>query len=71
MHSLDSAEDHRQRLFCILFYLKNGDKLKGIEHPMMKDLEAALHGKRLEGYPTIEEIKDKVDLYGIGIEIKH
>jgi predicted transcriptional regulator len=67
VHSLDSAEDHRQRLFCMLFYLKNADKLEGIEHPMMKDLKAALHGERIEGYPAIEEIKDKADLYGINL----
>jgi predicted transcriptional regulator len=65
VHSLDSAEDHRQRLFCMLFYLKNRDKLGGVEHPMMKDLKAVLQGERIRGYPTIEEIEDKADLYGI------
>ena len=65
VHSLDSAEDYRQRLFCMLFYLKNRDKLEGVEHPMMKDLNTVLHGERIRGYPTIEEIEDKADLYGI------
>ena len=32
---------------------------------MMKNLNGLLHGERIEGYPTIEEIKDKADLYGI------
>ena len=67
VHSLDSAEDHRQRIFCILFYLNNTDKLSGVEHPMMRDLKAVLRGERIEGYPSIEEIKDKADLYGINL----
>jgi predicted transcriptional regulator len=67
VHSLDSAEDHRQRLFCILFYLKNIDKLADVEHPMMKDLKAMLRGERIESYPALEEIKDKADLYGINL----
>ena len=65
IHSLDSAEDYRQKLFCILFYLKNKDKLEGIDHPMMKDLKAALQGERIKGYPTLEDIEDRTDLYDI------
>lgn len=65
IHSLDSAEDYRQKLFCILFYLKNRDKLEGIDHPMMKDLKAALQGKKIKGYPTLEDIEDRTDLYDI------
>ena len=65
IHSLDSAEDYRQKLFCILFYLKNKDKLEGIDHPIMKDLKAALQGKKIKGYPTLEDIEDRTDLYDI------
>jgi hypothetical protein len=65
IHSLDSAEDLRQRLFCILFYLKNRDKLGEVRHSMMTDIKAVLQGERIEGYPTLEDIRDRVDLYGI------
>ena len=65
IHSLDSAEDYRQRLFCILFYLKNRDKLEAIDHPMMKDLKAALQGEWIKGYPTMEDIEDRAGLYDI------
>jgi hypothetical protein len=44
VHSLDSAEDHRQRLFCMLFYPKNRDKLEGVEHPLIKDFESGATG---------------------------
>jgi hypothetical protein len=32
---------------------------------MMKDLKAVLHGERLRGYPTLEDIEDRTDLYDI------
>lgn len=65
IHSLDSALEFSQKLFCLLFYLKNKERLKDIEHPMMKDLLAVLHGERIKGYPTLEDIADRVDLYDI------
>jgi hypothetical protein len=65
IHSLDSAEDLRQRLFCILFYLKNRDKLESVDHPMMKQIKAVLQGESIKGYPSLEEIEDRVDLYEI------
>jgi len=65
IHSLDSAGEFSQRLFCILFYLKNRDKLEAIDHPMMKDLKAVLQGERIKGYPTLEDIEDRADLYDI------
>ncbi|VVB65025.1 Sugar-specific transcriptional regulator TrmB [uncultured archaeon] len=67
IHSLDSAEDLRQRLFCILFYLKNRDQLGKVEHPMMADIKAVLHGERVKGYPALEDIRDRAELYGINL----
>jgi predicted transcriptional regulator len=46
IHSLDSAGEMQQKLFCVLFYLKNRDKLEAIDHPMMKNLKAVLQGER-------------------------
>ena len=46
VHSLDSAWESSQKLFCVLFYLKNRDRLERIDHPMMKDLKAVLQGGR-------------------------
>jgi predicted transcriptional regulator len=64
-HSLDSANSIYQRLYCILFYLKNKESLKGLQHPMMEDIRAVLRGERLKGYPTQEEIEEQAKLYGI------
>lgn len=65
IHSLDAAESVSQRLYCILFYLKNEDSLKGIEHPMMKEIRAVLKGKVIKGYPIYDEVKDRMEVYGI------
>jgi predicted transcriptional regulator len=65
IHSLDSAWEFSQKLFCVLFYLKNRDKLEGIDHLMMKDLKSVLQGERIKGYPTMEDIEDRTDLYDI------
>ncbi len=65
IHSLESAESLQHRLFCILFYLKNRDKLKGIDHPMMKQIKAVLQGESIKGYPSLEEIEDRAELYEI------
>ncbi len=64
-HSLDSAEGISQRLYCILFYLKNKESLEEVRHPMMVDIRAVLKGERLKGYPTKEEIEEQAELYGI------
>jgi predicted transcriptional regulator len=66
VHSLDSAWESSQKLFCVLFYLKNmknRDRLERIDHPMMKDLKAVLQGERIRGYPTLDDIEDRTDLY--------
>ena len=65
IHSLDSAEDYRQRLFCVLFYLKNRDELKDVRHPMMESIRAALRGEHIKGYPTREDIEEQAELYEI------
>lgn len=65
IHSLDSAGELQQKLFCVLFYLKNRDKLEKIDHPMMKDLKALLQGEKIKDYPTLEDIEDRTDLYDI------
>ncbi len=65
IHSLDSAESISQRLYCILFYLKNKEALKDVQHPMMESIRAVLKGESIKGYPSIEEIEDQAELYGI------
>ena len=65
VHSLDSADEIQNRLFCILFYLKNRHKLKSIRHPMMRDIRAILRHKHIKGYPTYEEVMDRMLVYAL------
>jgi len=65
IHSLDSAEGISQRLYCILFYLKNKEALKKVLHPMIESIRAVLRGEHIKGYPTVEEIEEQAELYGI------
>ncbi|VVB63826.1 Uncharacterised protein [uncultured archaeon] len=46
IHSFDSVEDHRQRLFWILFYLKYRDKLESVQHPMVDEIKAVLKERK-------------------------
>lgn len=69
IHSLDSAESISQRLYCILFYLKNEVVLKNIRHPMMKNIRAVLRGKHVRGYPTLGEIEEQAELYDIALKL--
>jgi hypothetical protein len=48
-----------------LFYLKHKDRLEGIEHPMVKDILAVLQGEKVKGYPSMEDIEDRTEMYGI------
>ncbi len=45
IHSLDSAWEHSQKLFCVLFYLKNRNKLEAVDHPMMQDILESAAGR--------------------------
>ncbi len=68
VHSLDSAESISHRLYCILFYLKNKEALKDVQHPMMESIGAVLRGKSIKGYPSLEEVEEQAELYDIAFE---
>jgi DNA-binding MarR family transcriptional regulator len=68
--SLLIAEDnkeYRTKLYVILFYLKHKKRLKGIKPELISKLYEVLKGKRINEFPTLEEIKEKAKLYDIRI----
>lgn len=65
IHSLDSADDISHRLYCIIFYIKNKRELSDVRHPMLKDIKNVLNGKHVNGFPTHEEVMDRVSVYAI------
>ena len=69
IHSLDSADNISYKIFCILFYLKYGHNLKNVNHPMVKKIKLVLNEKHLKGYPRLDDIIDRAELYDI--ELPH
>ena len=77
-HALYVAEKDpsvRHFIFLALYYCKYEEELKDVKHEIVENLKLVLQGKRIRGYPALEEIKEKAEMYGIeikgdGIEIK-
>lgn len=70
LHSIyivNKEKDYRYLTYLILFYLKFRDEFLKIRHPILKKIESILKGKTIEGYPTLDEIKEKCLLYDIKI----
>jgi len=63
--ALNIAKTLREKMSCILFYLKNKILLKGIKHPLLEEIKLVLEKEEIKGYPSIKEIKEKADEYDI------
>ncbi len=57
----------RNLTFICLFFLKNKNDLLSIKHPILNKIKQILKGKNIQGYPTLEEIKEKAEVYDIRI----
>ncbi|MCK5031430.1 MAG: hypothetical protein KAR64_08185 [Thermoplasmatales archaeon] len=57
----------RNLTFICLFFLKNKNDLLSIKHLILNKIKQILKGKNIQGYPTLEEIKEKADVYDIRI----
>lgn len=67
-HSLyitQKETDRRNLTYIGLFYSKYKDELKIIKHPILNKIKRVLKGENIIGYPTIEELKEKAELYDI------
>jgi len=68
-HSLYVVEkdgDIRNLIFIALFYAKYKREFK-IKHEILTDLNAVLAGRKIDGYPTYEELKDRAEVYSIKV----
>ena len=68
MHSLyitQKEKDIRNLTYIGLFYAKYKHELQKIHHPIVDKIKLILKGERLEGYPTLEELRDKAEAYDI------
>lgn len=57
----------RNLTFICLFFLKNKNDLLSIKHLILNKIKQILKGKNIQGYPTLEEIKEKAEVYDIRI----
>ena len=64
---LKDDKDYRKILYAILFYIKNKRKLKKVKHELVYKFQLILKGEKIEGFPSLEEIKEKTKQYDIKI----
>jgi len=64
---LKDDKDYRKILYAILFYIKNKIKLKRVKHELVYKFQLILKGEKIEGFPSLEEIKEKAKQYDIKI----
>ncbi|MFH1649933.1 MAG: hypothetical protein ABIA93_05265 [Candidatus Woesearchaeota archaeon] len=57
----------RFNLYLVLFYAKHKKKLKMVKHPLIENIFSALNGNSVSGFPRIEELMTKAELYDIKI----
>src|SRR3989338_7062905 len=70
LHSLHVANrdrNSRHLIFTALFYAKFKDKLPTIKHPLLDLIKRILAGEKIPGYPDLNEIREKADIYDIQI----
>ncbi len=69
-HSLQVAEKEksvRYYIYIALFYLKYKTKLISIKNSILNSLSEILKGKIMPGFPKLEEIKEKAEIYNIAV----
>lgn len=54
-------------IFIALFYAKYKKSLFRIKHKILENLDNIFKGQRIQGYPSLEEIRDRAEVYGIKI----
>ena len=68
IHSLyitEKEKDIRHLTYISLFYAKYKNELTDVKHPLLDNIKQILQGKHIEGYPSLEEIQEKADVYDI------
>jgi len=68
LHSLyitEKEEESRHITYIALFYIKYKKELTNIKHVFLENITQILQGKHIKGYPSLEEIKEKAEVYDI------
>ncbi|MBD3227625.1 MAG: hypothetical protein GF329_05495 [Candidatus Lokiarchaeota archaeon] len=67
IYIINKEKDYRYLTYVALFYIKFRCEFTKIKNPMLKNFNNILKGSKIEGYPTLDEIKEKGELYDIKI----
>jgi len=65
LHITQKETDRRNLTYIGLFYSKCRDDMQNIKHPILDMIKLVLNGETIKGYPTIEELREKADVYDI------
>jgi predicted transcriptional regulator len=66
LYIIEKDNDIRYLIFIALFYAKYKKEIK-IQHQIIGNISLVLAGKDVKGYPTIQEIKDRAEVYKIKV----
>ena len=66
LYILEKEKDIRNIIFVALFYAKYKKEFK-IKHEILMNISAVLAKRKVNGYPTYQEIKDRAEVYGIKV----
>jgi len=66
LYVVEKDKDIRNLIFVALFYAKYKKEFK-IKHGILTNLNEVLAGRKINGYPTYEELKDRAEVYGIKV----
>lgn len=69
-HSLyvaEKNEETRSIIFIALFYAKHKKDLRQVKHRILDDLYLIFKGEKIPRYPTLQEIKDRAEVYDIEV----
>lgn len=72
LYVAQKSKEIRHLIFVALFYAKYKREIARIKHDMLtqdilKNLDKIFEGGRISGYPTLQEIKDRAEVYDIGV----
>lgn len=70
-HSLYIAENEksaRNITLVALFYIKFRKSFAKVKNNILDNIKRILKGDKIEGYPSLEEIKEKAETYGIEVK---
>jgi len=67
IYIINKEKDYRYLTYLALFYIKFRDDFSKIKNPVLKKIGNILKGDKIGGYPNLDEIREKGELYDIRI----